>query len=112
MTDYVQSTLETTGTIGEQVCVIRDAHGGGADVAKVEAKAGAVETEESWVYINFEMATSPHVTLPVSFKLLDPPAKLVLITQCSDKCSCCRIADQVKLYFATIYHHILQSVPE
>ena len=62
-------------------CVIRDAHGGGADVAKVEAKAGTVETEESWVYINFEMATSPHVTLPVSFKLLDPPAKLVLIFQ-------------------------------
>ena len=65
MTDDVEGPLETTWGVGEEIRVIRDTDGSGADGTELEAKIGAVEAEEAGVDINFEVSTCSHMSLSI-----------------------------------------------
>ena len=72
MTDDIEGTLEATDRVGEKIGVIRDTDSSGADGANIEAKVGAVQAEKAGVDVNLEMATGPHMTLPIPLVFLDP----------------------------------------
>ena len=74
VTHDVEGALETAGRVGEQVGVIGDTDGSGADVAELEAEVGAVQAEETGVDVHLEMAASPDMPLSISLVLLYPPA--------------------------------------
>ena len=72
----VEGSLEATDRVGEQVGVIRDTDSSGADGANVEAKVGAVETEQTGVNVNLKMSAGPDMTLPIPLVFLDPSTQL------------------------------------
>ena len=74
--DDVEGSLEATDRVGEQVGVIRDTDSSGADGANVEAKVGAVETEQTGVNVNLKMSAGPDMALPIPLVFLDPSAQL------------------------------------
>ena len=76
VTDDVESSLETTGGVGKEVRVIRDTDSSGTDGANVEAKVGAVETEQTGVNVNLKMSAGPDMTLPIPLVFLDPSTQL------------------------------------
>ena len=67
MAHNVESTLQTTGAVGEQIGVVSDAHGGDGEGSKVIAEAGGFQADETGIYIDFKMATCPHrISLNIS----------------------------------------------
>ena len=61
----VQGSLQATGAVGEQVGIVSDTDSSGANGANVEVKVGAVQAEETGVYVELEIAIGPHMTLPI-----------------------------------------------
>ena len=74
----VQSTLQPTGGVGEQIGIVSYADCCGADGSKVEAKVGAVEGDESRIYVSFKLSAGTNMPLPVALVLHHLPADLVL----------------------------------
>ena len=66
--------METTRSDGKQLSVIRDTDSSCADESEEETKIGGVETEETGIDVNFKVAASSHVALPVAFVFLYFPA--------------------------------------
>ena len=74
VTNYVECSLEPTGTAGEKICVICDTDCSDTDWTKLEAKVTAVQTEKTRIYVYLKMSTSPNVSLSVAFVFSNPPS--------------------------------------
>ena len=71
--DDVQGTLQATGAVGEEVGIISDKDISCTDRTEIKAKVGAVEREETGIYVHFEVTACSHMALPV-FPCAPPPS--------------------------------------
>ena len=53
--DGVDGTLQATGSVGLQISVVSDTYSSDMERTKRKTKDGAVEREETWIYVHFEV---------------------------------------------------------